>query len=271
MALHVAGLNLGLVGGGALAGYLGETYGWRVGVWLLGALGVMLTGVCWLRLREAPRTAVVRERMALFAQARRLGTNRGYLLLAAQAMVISVGTWMFFNWMPLYFQERFGLSLAMAGFSGTAVLQVAAVSGVLAGGVLSDRASRKGTQARLRWMVHCYLVSAPCLLVFLSDGGMMTIASGVVAFSFIRALAMANETPALCEMVEEADRGTAQSLMNVLNTLAGGAGVLVAGALKADFGLSGVFAGVGVLVLVAAGLAASAGRTLKAPAVSQAV
>jgi hypothetical protein len=42
--------------------------------------------------------------------------------------------------------------------------------------------------------------------------------------------------------------------MNTLNTLAGGAGVFVAGYLKADWGLSGVFAGVGLLVVMAAGL-----------------
>jgi hypothetical protein len=42
--------------------------------------------------------------------------------------------------------------------------------------------------------------------------------------------------------------------MNMLNTIAGGTGVFVAGALKADWGLNGVFAGVGLLVFFAAGL-----------------
>jgi predicted MFS family arabinose efflux permease len=104
-------------------------------------------------------------------------------------------------------------------------------------------------------MTVCYLLCAPCLLIFLSGGGMAVISVAVVLFSFLRAVATANETPAMCEFVDPRDRSTAQSLMNMLNTMAGGTGVFVAGYLKADWGLNGVFAGVAVLVFAAAGLA----------------
>jgi predicted MFS family arabinose efflux permease len=161
---------------------------------------------------------------------------------------------MFFNWMPLYFRESFGLSLALAGFSGTAVLQLSAVGGALAGGTLSDRAAKRSADGRLRMMTVCYLLCAPCLLVFLSGGGMAVISVAVVLFSFLRAVATANETPSMCELIDPRDRSTAQSLMNMLNTIAGGTGVFIAGYLKADWGLSGVFAGVALLVLIAAGL-----------------
>jgi predicted MFS family arabinose efflux permease len=103
-------------------------------------------------------------------------------------------------------------------------------------------------------MTFCYLLCAPCLLVFLSGGGMAVISIAVVLFSFMRAVATANETPSMCELIDPRDRATAQSLMNMLNTIAGGTGVFIAGYLKADWGLSGVFAGVAVLVLIAAGL-----------------
>ena len=82
----------------------------------------------------------------------------------------------------------------------------------------------------------------------------MVVGCGVVLFSFLRSVAASNETAALCDLIDARDRATAQSLMNTLNTLAGGAGVFVAGYLKADWGLSGVFAGVGLLVVIAAGL-----------------
>jgi hypothetical protein len=48
--------------------------------------------------------------------------------------------------------------------------------------------------------------------------------------------------------------------MNMLNTLAGGVGVFVAGYLKADWGLAGVFAGVAGLMLIAAFLTDAARR-----------
>lgn len=190
--------------------------------------------------------------------------NRGYLSLAGQAMLIAVGTWMFFNWMPLYFRETFGLSLALAGLSGTALLQVSAVAGYFAGGVLSDRAALKSSDGRLKLMTFCYLLCAPCLLIFLTGGGMWIVGGGVVVFSFLRSVAASNETAALCDLISARDRATAQGLMNTLNTLAGGAGVFVAGYLKADWGLNGVFAGVGVLVVMAAGLVWMARKSILA-------
>ncbi|MCX6586790.1 MAG: MFS transporter [Acidobacteria bacterium] len=255
LALHLCGLNAGLVGGGALAGYLGEQYGWRIGLYFLGGVGVVLSGVCLLALPASPRSEAPAPPAAVGRQLRGLLRQRGYVLLAMQSMLISVGTWMFFNWMPLYFRESFGLSLALAGFSGTAVLQLSAVGGALAGGTLSDRAARRSSDGRLRMMAICYLLCAPCLLIFLSGGGMAVISAAVVLFSFLRAVATANETPAMCEFIDPRDRATAQSLMNMLNTMAGGTGVFIAGYLKADWGLSGVFAGVAVLVFAAAGLA----------------
>ncbi len=249
LSLHMSGLYLGLVGGGTLSGYMGETYGWRAGLFVLGGAGLALAVVCQFLLKEVPR-APARSSGRVMGLLR----QRGYLLLAGQAMLIAVGTWMFFNWMPLYFRETFGLSLAMAGLSGTALLQVSAVAGYFAGGVLSDRAALKSSDGRLKLMSLCYLLCAPCLLIFLTGGGMVVVSCWVVLFSFLRSVAASNETAALCDLIDARDRATAQSLMNTLNTLAGGVGVFVAGFLKADWGLSGVFAGVGVLVVMAAGL-----------------
>ena len=252
LAVHLCGLNAGLVGGGALAGYLGENYGWRIGLFFLGGLGIILSAICSALLQEAPRTQT--HHPVLGPQLRALLHKRAYVLLSLQAMLISVGTWMFFNWMPLYFRESFGLSLAVAGFSGTAVLQLSAVVGALVGGTLSDQAAQRTPDGRYRLMTTCYLLCAPCLLMFLSGGGMFLISLAVIVFSFLRAVATANETPAVCDLIDERDRSTAQSLMNMLNTIAGGTGVFIAGSLKADWGLNGVFAAVGVLVFFAAGL-----------------
>jgi predicted MFS family arabinose efflux permease len=260
MALHVGGLNLGLVGGAGLAGYLGDVYGWRASLWVLGAAGVILSAFSALWLHDGLRRVSKEPAESWRAPLRRLRRNQPYLLLATQAMLVAFGVWMFFHWMPLHFQERFGLSLALAGISGTAVLQLSAVAGALFGGALSDRLVKRGTPARLKAMSWFYFAAAPCLAVFLLPGGLPLVAAGVIVFSFVKALAMANEPPALCEAVDGRDRATAQSLMNALNTIAGGLGVLVAGSLKAAVGLSGVFASVGLLVLIAGYLSRRAAR-----------
>lgn len=256
MALHLMGLNAGLVGGGTLAGFLGESHGWRFGLQILAVAGVALSALCAILLREGPARQVVAGRIAtapLAEQLRTVLSNIPYLYLAAQAALVSIGTWMFFNWMPLYFRESFGLSLGFAGFSGTATLQLSAVVGALAGGFVSDRASiGDPAQGRLRVMIVCYLVCAPCLLMFLVPGaGFAAISAAVVLFSLMRAMATANETPAMCDLIPAENRSTAQALMNMANTIAGGIGVYVAGSFKEDFGLSAIFAGVSGVMLVA--------------------
>jgi len=49
-------------------------------------------------------------------------------------------------------------------------------------------------------------------------------------------------------------RSTAIGFMNTGASMAGGIGVMLTGLLKRDFGLAGVFAGIGALFVVAAGL-----------------
>ena len=50
----IIGMNLGPILGGAFAGYVGENYGWRVVLYVLGAIGVVHTFLLILFLREAP-------------------------------------------------------------------------------------------------------------------------------------------------------------------------------------------------------------------------
>ncbi len=267
LGLHMCGLNAGLIAGGALAGYLGEAYGWRVSFWWLGAVGLLLALVCWRWLEEGPRAASDEPRAVatrpILEQLRTLMKQSAFVLLATEAMLMAVGTWMFFNWMPLYFRETFGLSLAVAGFSGTATLQVSAVTGIALGGMLSDRiVTRHGRRQRLVLMMACYLIAAPMLIIFTLPASMALVSSVIVAFSLVRGIGMACETPALCDMLPADERATGQGLLNMLNTFAGGVGVLAAGWLKQDYGLGGVFAGVTGLIVIAAGFAWAASRKM---------
>ena len=88
------------------------------------------------------------------------------MIVLFEAMLISVGTWIFFNWLPLYFKERYGMSLTMAGFSGTFIPQIATVAGVVLGGYLSDRIARGRSERRMLMMSACYMISAPLLFAF---------------------------------------------------------------------------------------------------------
>lgn len=255
MGLHLCGLNLGLVAGGALAGYVGELYGWRVSFVVLGLSGLALAGVASRVLVDsATRTLLRTSRPAVPARDHFLVLLRTptYLIIVLEAMTIAIGVWMFFNWMPLYFRETFGLSLGSAGLSGTMTLQISASLGILIGGFLSDRIARGGAPRRMLFMSLAYFLAAPCLLVFFGRYPIAVVSLALVLFSFCRALGASNEDAILCDVLPGVHRATALGVLNTMNCLAGGAGIMIAGFFKAQMGLSGIFGFVSALLLFSA-------------------
>jgi predicted MFS family arabinose efflux permease len=252
LGLHVAGLNFGLIGGGFLAGWMGDRFGWRPALIVLGALGLALAFAASRVLRDAAPTARKEPAIDTVDALRTLLGMPSYIVLMAQAMIVSVGTWMFFNWLPLYYKEAFDMSLAGAGFSGTVMLQSAAVIGVLGGGYLSDRIARGGLRRRMLSQSVFYLACAPFLLSFAGTPSFGLISGSIFSFALLRALGQSNENATLCDLMPGGLRATAVALMNTMNCFAGGIGTLVAGFLKQDYGLGGVFSGVSVIMVVAA-------------------
>ena len=250
MGIHLAGLNAGLIGGGFLCGYIGEHFGWRLDFLILGAAGFLLSLIAHLILRDrsaaTPQTASIGLQRSL--NIFRLVTADAVFL---EAMLIAIGTWMFFNWLPLYFKETFNLSLAAAGFSGTFMIQAAAVTGTVGGGVLSDRLSRGIVSRRVLILAVCYFLAAPFLTIFILRPGFTIVSASIFAYSLFRSVGSSNEHPILCEVLPPDLRATGIGIMNTANCMAGGIGVLAAGYMKKDWGLGGVFTGVSVVVFTA--------------------
>jgi predicted MFS family arabinose efflux permease len=255
MGIHLAGLNFGLVGGGALAGYMGEHYGWRVGFFVLGGVGLLLAALASLILTDNRSDSSSQDsvqRPGTISTLRALFAVPSYWIVVGQAMVIAVGIWMFINWLPLYFRETFGMSLSGAGFFGTFMLQGASTLGILAGGYLSDKVSTGNRARRMLFQALCYLAATPFLLVFLGTPGYGLVSVAIFCFSFLRAVGASNEHPVVCDLLPPNMRSTAVGIMNTTNCLAGGIGILMAGRWKEGLGLASVFAGVSGLILFAA-------------------
>jgi predicted MFS family arabinose efflux permease len=259
ISIHTAGLGVGAIIGSTLAGYLGQHYGWRSTFLILGAAGLVLSLIAAFVLRGKD-TFVSRERPVVVVQEvsetggilRALLRVPSFWVLLVQSMILSIGIWLFLNWLPLYFNESFGMSLAGAGFYGAALLEFPLLFGVVAGGYLSDAVARRSSAGRMLVQMVCYLIGSVLLLVFTRNSAFALVASAVLGFSLMRSFAVANETPLLCDLLPSKQRSTAVGLMNSANTFAGGVGVFGAGVLKSNFGLSAIFAGVSGILLIAA-------------------
>ena len=279
MSFVQIGANAGMVVGGSTAGYFADHYGWRTGFFVLGlaGIGLALFSRTMLTAPEAngaagsaggpggvsAGTAAKREgeetregaapvvRSGFFAAASYVLRVPSYWVLLGESMLSGLGMWIFFTWLPLYFRETFAMTLAAAGFAGTFMLQISVVLGVLAGGWISDRVSADAPHRRMLLYGTFYLLGAPCLLIFLGSPTFAAVATGVAAFSFLRGLASSNDNPTQCEIVPARFRSTGVGLMNAVATASGGCGVLLAGYLKRDVGLGGVFAGISLLFVTA--------------------
>ena len=257
MSLHLAGFYSGVVFGGTVAGYLGESYGWRPSLLVLGSVGLLLGLLCKLTVfglpaALSPESAMEKHVVQSFGRSfSNLVKTVSYWVLLLEAMLLAIGTWIFANWLPLYFTETFKMSLSGAGFAGTFPVQAGAMIGILAGGYFSDRVARKTVQRRMLFHSLCYLAAAPLLLAFVVSSNYTTILSAIFGYSLLRAVGGANANPLLCDLLPKNSWSTAVGLMNTTNCFAGGVGILIAGYLKRDFGLGGIFAGTAGIVLVA--------------------
>lgn len=253
---NLAGMSLGLIAGGTVAGYLAQSWGWRTPFTLLGWLGIATAVVAAFVVRDAERSKSgtepvlaalsVRESLGLLLQ------TRTYHMILLEGMLTSAGVQMFFSWLPLYYQETYGLSLAAAGFSGTFMLQAAALLGILLGGAASDRFSRRAPRYRALIMAIFYFASAPFLLVFLVQPSYLLLGVGISLFSLLRAFGQANENLIMCDLLPPRVRSTALGIFLLCANLPGSFAVIAAGWIKGYAGLNVAFASVSVLIVISA-------------------
>lgn len=247
---------VGLIGGGSLGGYLGERLGWRVPLILLGAAGVVSAcALAFVLPKTSPKRESTESGGASFFQAvGQLVRIPIFHILALAGMLGAVGIWIFINWLPLYFHETFSMDLAAAGFWGSSLVPTASAISAAVGGPLSDFVARRKERYRMLLNASLVLCAAPALLIFVYVPSKPAVISALLLYAIFRSVGDLNIVPLLCHVAGEDRRSTAIGLTNMLNTGTAGIGVFLAGMLKRDFGLGGVFVGVGLILVLDAAL-----------------
>ncbi|MGH9660441.1 MAG: MFS transporter, partial [Bryobacteraceae bacterium] len=173
MSLHQSSVYAGTIAGGAVAGFLGEHYGWRSSFYLFGSLGTLLGFALIGLLREPERGAAEVDRHAtldlrqqnLWPSIRDVFRHPMVSVLMAVFVGANFVAMVFLTWMPSFLYRKFQMSLTMAGLSGTAYLQIASVLGVLSGGVLADRLIRRYPGGRMMAQAAGLLAGVPFIFL----------------------------------------------------------------------------------------------------------
>src|SRR5438132_84344 len=235
LGFHQTSVYAGTIGGGYLAGLLGERYGWRWSFVVFGGLGIVLGLVLHRFLREPRRGAADQaESLELKPQSQEtrlpvLDTLRivwskptvWFLMLAFMcAMFVNM---VLLAWMPDFLHRRFNLGLAEAAFNATFYAQVASMLGAPLGGLLADWLRRWILCGRSLVQALAVLTAAPCVF---ACGRAETLSETILvlsAWGLCKGIYDANIFAAVYEVIPPAARGTTAGFMNMLGWLGGGA------------------------------------------------
>lgn len=215
---HLSGVYLGQALGG-IGGWVAQEISWRAAFVGCGAIGVAYALVLAVFLREQ-RSAVTMKAEA--GGSRLAGVDwRGYVLLILCFSLPSLPGWAVKNWLPTLLQDRFGMAQAPSGLWATLTNAGAAFGGVLLGGWLADRWSRRTVRGRTYVSALGLVILGPAMIIIgLAPVFLVTIV-GALLFGLGFGMFDANNMPILCQIAPARFRGTGYGLLNLLGISSG--------------------------------------------------
>lgn len=241
IGIHMTGLYMGQAAGG-FGAFVAERLSWQATFYWFGIAGVAYAVVLIFLLYEKRRNSFEGADAGdgkpalgsvLRGNLRAVGASLGMLLTSGAFWAIlfffaslSVPGWSTKNWLPTLFAEAMGQPMSWAGPVATITIAAASFAGVMTGGPMADRWSRRNLRGRIYtsaigmgMMIPALLLmsygpmlvewlSAPEMLVWVAVGAALLFGLGYGLFD-------ANNMPILCQFVPSRSRGTAYGIMNM--------------------------------------------------------
>ncbi len=252
--LHQSGIYAGLVLGGFGGGWMGDHYGWRAAFLVLGVVGILYALLLSVTLKESPRPsrALATTDTPFLDAMRQLARVRPFWGLVLANTLAGFAYWCVYTWMALFLFERYNVSLTAAGFSSTFYIQVASFAGILLGGWLADRWTRRNIHGRLWTQAIGFFLAGPFLFLVGATGDWWVLIPGLICFGLGRGFFDCNLMPVACQMVPSNLRASAYGILNFTSAIAGGVMAAAGGAFKDRIGLGAAIQISGALLILAA-------------------
>ena len=267
VGIHMTGLYMGQAVGG-FGAFVAAHLSWQSTFHWFGIVGIVYAFVLMLFLSEKRTVAAAGKQTAqtslgnmlrenLTAISRSLGmllTCVAYWAILFFFATSSVPGWATKNWLPTLFADSLGIDMVWAGPVATITIAFASFIGVMVGGPMADRWSRKHLKGRIYTSSIGLALMIPSLVLMGYGTSLVAAVGAGILFGFGYGLFDANNMPILCQFVASRSRGTAYGIMNMSGLFIGAIATNVLGTL-ADKGLMGVgfvfMAGALVLALLA--------------------
>lgn len=264
MAFHQSSVYAGTIAGGAVAGYMGEYYGWHSSFYMFGGLGILLGILLITFLREPVRGqseiqngTLVSSQVPEISQPANIfsGIDSIFKIKMVWILImVFIGAnfvaSIFLTWMPSFLYQKFHMSLSMAGLNATAYLQIASVLGVIAGGYLADKLVIRYRGGRMMTQSIGLILGVPFIFLAGWTLSVPVLIIGLIGFGFFKGLYDANIWASLHDVVKPKNRATAVGFMNSLGWLGGGIAPVAIAYASGKYGMGYCISAASVLYLI---------------------
>jgi MFS family permease len=247
MAGIMAGQSLGFVGG-----WIAEEFTWNTSFTALGVFGILYSITLVAVLKDPKQTTIevnstAKKEVNFMEAVGRMFGNRSFNMALIYWSLLGVVSWLVMGWLPTYYKEHFNLSQTLAGLYATGYLYPASLAGVIVGGILADRWSKKNEKARVLVPVVGLVVAAPFIFMASTTSFLPAAIAFFVVYAFTRAFSDSNMMPILCMIVDARYRATGYGILNMFSCIVGGLALYAGGVLRdAKVDLSHIYQFAGV-------------------------
>lgn len=234
--IHIAGISLGQ-SLGFIGGWMAERHSWNTPFFWFGFIGIGYSILLIFTLKDVddqPQNQHSKKGAAVnFVPAlKSLFSRPAFLLLLGLWSILYIIGWIIIGWMPTFYQDHFRLRQGLAGVYATAYLYPSAIIGVIVGGYLTDRWTKRNKQAILLVPIIGLMIAAPCVFIASSTTLLPVAVVLFVIYGLTRAFSDANIMPILCLVTESKYRATGFGILNLFACILGGIGIYAGGALR---------------------------------------
>jgi len=239
LAIHTFGGGAGLMLGMMLAGWLGESIGWRATFLTLGVPGIALALLVRLTLRE-PQRGRLEGRQAAEQHMPSLGdtlrflwrcrTYRVLMIYAALSMLAASATQ---QWCPTFLMRVHGLEPSFVGFYLGLPMGVGTGIGLLAGGFVASKAAERDVRWPLLIGVGAVILMVPATIAAYMVASPIASMFWVFVLLLLNGVAVAPVVATIYSVVRPRMRATAGAVSIFWQSVLGsGSGPVIVGLLS---------------------------------------
>ena len=253
LSFHQSSVYIGTILGSWLGAWFAVRWGWRVGFYFFGGMGLVLALALYKFLREpargeaeaganpkseirnpkeirSPKPEIRNQTPLRFCETLRLlFRSPGAIPLMLAFLCANFVATIFLTWTPTFLVEKFGFKLTSAGLSGAVFIHLASACSVPVAGWLADRWTRRLAVGRLVVQGLGLCAGAGFVYVVGSTTHTATLLFAMTMFGLCKGFYDSGIFASLYDQLDPRARGSAAGLMNTVGWGGGALGPLLVG------------------------------------------